>query len=186
MPVQWAAHAIHGQSLMSTAARRVIVAFPQFVGLDRVEAVRRRYDPLALLTAAHITLVFPFDSELTADEVAAHVRDAVRGVRPFPVHLEGVTAHEGEYLFLNVKHGNDALIALHDRLYSGLLAPFLSREHTYVPHVTVGRLATRAALLAALDNAQECAGPFVTEVSTITVYRIDEEQRRPVEREVLL
>lgn len=44
------------------------------------------------------------------------------------------------YLFLNVKKGNDNIIELHDKLYSGLLEKFIFRKVTYCPHLTVGRV----------------------------------------------
>src|SRR5690242_2890498 len=98
---------------------RVVVVFPRFVNMEGIERVRRTYDPLAEGVPPHITLVFPFASALALEELVAHARAAVGGLRPFPIELREITGHEGEYLFLNVKRGNDALIALHDGLYTG-------------------------------------------------------------------
>jgi hypothetical protein len=69
--------------------------------------------------------VFPFDSELPTGQLRDHVQSCVAGLAPFPVRLSQVTGSEGEYLFLNIKRGNDELIALHDRLYTGPLERLL-------------------------------------------------------------
>lgn len=76
-------------------------------------------------------------------------------------------------MFLNVKRGNDQLIALHDRLYTGLLAPYRSLRHTFVPRMTVGRLVDPAAFAAALDAAPALTRTFTLTVEEITLYSID-------------
>ena len=44
---------------------RTIMIFPEFENIDNINDIRKKYDPLADLVLPHITLVFPFDSELT-------------------------------------------------------------------------------------------------------------------------
>lgn len=43
---------------------RTIMIFPEFENIDVINDIRNKYDPLADLVLPHITLVFPFDSEL--------------------------------------------------------------------------------------------------------------------------
>jgi len=65
-----------------------IVAFPRFeASSGRLEEVRRRFDPLAALLAAHVTLVFPFEESLSLSELRADVDGAVRGIAPFAITL---------------------------------------------------------------------------------------------------
>jgi 2'-5' RNA ligase len=66
---------------------------------------------------------------------------ALAGFPPFEVALAGVSGADGEYLRYDIKQGNDALIALHDRLYSGPLASYLDITRSYQPHLTLGRIA---------------------------------------------
>lgn len=56
------------------------------------------------------------------------------------------------YLFLNVKRGNDSIIELHDKLYSGILESFLFRKTTYCPHLKVSRLQQPAEFDKAMDE----------------------------------
>jgi 2'-5' RNA ligase len=103
-----------------TMEKRAIVILPKFDNLHLVERLREQFDPLAPLIQAHITLVFPFESDLSTEQLLSHIQQAIHGIRPFTVQLQGITGHEDEYLFLNIIRGNDLLIELHDRLYSGI------------------------------------------------------------------
>ncbi len=174
---------------MFTPVRRAIVIFPECAALPAIEALRAVHDPLARRIPAHLTLVFPFESTIATPDLVDHLHAVTSAVEPFAITLHSVTGSDDEYLFLNVKRGNDTLISLHDRLYSGPLAPFLSPVHVYVPHLTVGRLAKPATFRAALDHAQCVAaalGPLEAEARTITSYLIDPDGSRRIEYSVRL
>jgi 2'-5' RNA ligase len=94
------------------------------------------------------------------------MRPAVVSIGPFSLALREVTGHDGENLFLNVKRGRDELLALHDRLYTGPLAAFLEPDHTYLPHLTVGRLSDPAAFAAAFAAALAAARRLDLHVET--------------------
>ena len=161
--------------------KRVIVIFPTIEAPDQLAAIadlRRRYDPLADLVRPHITLVFPFDSEITDRKLRDHVRTCVRSVAPFRAGLSQVTGHEGEYLLLNVKHGNDELVALHDLLYGGPLAQYHSTEHTFVPHMTVARIADKQEWREALQYASGLDIRLEFVVTEVSVYEIEPSGRR--------
>ena len=171
---------------MSNVVSRAIVIFPEFERIERIIELRRAYDPLAFAVPPHLTLVFPFESDLAMVALATHVAAAVEGIAPFAIELHGVTGDGDEYLFLNVKRGNDSVIALHDRLYTGPLAPFLSSRHTYVPHLTVGRLERPATFAVALAQAARLADTFTTVVREVAVYQIGPGDSRTVELTVPL
>ena len=154
-------------------AEQVILA-PVEPASPWVEAVRRRFDPLASVVPPHLTLVFPFESELSPEDVAAHMAAALAGVAAFEVTLDGLTGAEESYLFHTVKRGNDELIELHDRLYSGPLAAHLDATRPYLPHVTVGRVTPVAAWRAALEELVGSAPR-----STMTVRRVVSYRRWP-------
>lgn len=169
--------------------RRAIVIFPECPELPRIEALRAAYDPLAARIPAHLTLVFPFESAIPTAALEDHLRATIERIAPFSITLCEVTGSEGEYLFLNVKRGNDSLIALHDRLYGGLLAPFRSPAHTYIPHVTIGHVTDPAAFQAALLEARmaaEALGSIEASVHAISSYRIEYDGPRDIEVTVAL
>jgi len=128
----------------------VIAIFPSMPGAeDAIAALRQRFDPLAAQIPPHLTLVFPFGSDLGLAELGGHVAAVLRDFAPFPVRLAEITGSEREYLFLNVKRGNDDLITLHDALYTGPLRHHRSFADTFFPHLTVGRVPDPARFTAA-------------------------------------
>lgn len=153
-----------------------VVIFPDFAADQRrvIDQLRAAYDPLASAITPHLTLVFPFTTVLVLDDLLAHVRSAVAPIAPFEIELRGITGHQDEWLFLNVKRGNDQLIALHDRLYTGPLAPYLAPRFTYTPHLTVGHLTPGEPFESALAEAASITETFQTTVREITAYRIAE------------
>jgi 2'-5' RNA ligase len=166
----------------SAGPKRVVVAFPTVLDpgeWEQVLSIRRRFDPLAAAIPPHLTLVFPFEDALPDRALEDHVRRAVSDKPRFPMVLREITAHEGEYLFLNVKSGSDALIGLHDRLYTGPLAGHNLRTNTFVPHVTVGRVPAND-LPAALAATAGFTSAIRVAVDTITAYRIDAGGNRTV------
>ncbi|WP_232700038.1 2'-5' RNA ligase family protein [Brevibacillus daliensis] len=148
--------------------QRAIHIFPEFENMNVIEEVRQKYDPLQGIVPPHITLVFPFESEMTSAQLERQVRETLVGVSSFPIQLKGITATLDNYLFLNVKKGNDNIIDLHDRLYSGPLAGLMSRRHTYTPHVTVGKVKNETELQTALIETKSFTLSFDTIVTKVT------------------
>lgn len=151
--------------------KRYVVAYPRVADVaawQDIVALRERFDPIAHEIPAHLTLVFPFEDTMPDAELEAHLRQVLCGFSRFSVTFRGITAHENEYLFLNVKRGNDTLVALHDAFYTGPLARHLVRLHTYVPHVTVGRLPAHQ-LASALDATSAVVQTIDAVIDTISV-----------------
>lgn len=132
---------------MGEGAMLAVVGYPHWSDTDRdwIEAIRREHDTAkAAAIAAHVTLVFP-TGLLTELVMLDHLRDQLRGIAPIDVGLSAVAPEADSqtpdhHVFLLPGDGREILMALHDRLYSGPLAPALRRDLPYHPHVTVGRL----------------------------------------------
>ena len=162
--------------------KRAIVLFPKFSNSEAIQAVRERFDPLAHYIAPHITLVFPFESTLSTEELKAHLSHTLAGMKQFAVSLSGVTGDFRDgYLFLNVKQGNDNIIDLHDRLYSGAIQPHLYRKILYCPHVTVGKVESLPAFEDALVELDTITTIFNCEISQVIVENIDSRERSTTE-----
>jgi 2'-5' RNA ligase len=160
---------------------RAIHIFPDFKNVAVIERLRAKYDPLFNLIQPHITLVFPFDSDLSTNALEKHLHDAIRGHSPFRVVLKGITGYPGGYLFLNVKVGNDEIIALHDKLYSGPLQPYLDRTVTYTPHLTIGRIADDRVFQDALVETEGFSETFESFVAEIVTEVIDSTGKSHIE-----
>lgn len=122
--------------------RRAIVWFPTFSDekfVQRLARFRQEHDPLANMIAPHVALVFPFHANLSVAQLASHIKRATFGWPALPVSFRGVESVQGEFILLMCDLRRDALTALHDRLYRGVLKPFLRDDIPYTPHITLGR-----------------------------------------------
>jgi hypothetical protein len=80
---------------------------------------------------------------------------------------------------------NDAVIARHDELSSGVLARHRLRTHSFVPHVTVGGVAA-GDLAAAPEATAARSTPVTATVEVLPVHAIEPDGTRPVLFEVPL
>jgi len=152
--------------------------FPKFENIDVINDIRKKYDPLADLVLPHITLVFPFDSELTNEELNLHLNECLSDIQPFKMELEGFSKqinNYGNYLLLNVVQGIDEIKNIHDRLYKGKLKQF-DAGYNYVPHMTVGKVSTLELLNKAFDAVNNYGDKFSTVVKKISVEMIGDQE----------
>ncbi|MBL0123556.1 MAG: 2'-5' RNA ligase family protein [Betaproteobacteria bacterium] len=119
--------------------RRAIVWFPPFPMDAPIEPFRRRFDPMADDLPAHVTLVYPFPTNLTITQLASHIRRIIGNWPSLPVSFRDVEGILDEFVFLMLRDRADAIVALHDKLYRGILKAYLRDDISYVPHVTLGR-----------------------------------------------
>jgi 2'-5' RNA ligase len=157
---------------------RTIMIFPEFENINVINNIRKKYDPLADLVLPHITLVFPFDSELTNEELNLYLKECLRDIHQFKVELEGFGKQEdryGNYLFLNVAQGMDVIKNIHAILYKDKLKQF-DAGYDYVPHMTVGKVSSMELLDKAFDDVNKCNDKFITVVKKISVEMIGEHE----------
>ena len=157
---------------------RTILLFPNLTNLDIVQRLRSLYDPLAHLIRPHITVAFPFKSEITNQELDGLLEKKLKHFSSFPLKLQGFSSHSdsfGNYLFLNVIQGKEQLLELHNLVYSGPLKEF-SPKQPYTPHMTIGRLSTPNQMASALENVKEITTSFDTIVDTLSVEMIGENE----------
>jgi 2'-5' RNA ligase len=121
--------------------RRAIVWFPPFPVDAPIEPFRRRHDPLADSLPAHVTLVFPFPTNLTVTQIGSHIRRIVGNWPALPVTFRDIESIVDEFAVLMLRERSEAIIALHDKLYQGILKSHLRDDIAYLPHVTLGRVA---------------------------------------------
>lgn len=154
--------------------RFAVAWFPTFAGIERVEAFRRRHDPMARIVAAHLSFVFPFPTAHSRLQVETHVRQVVSRWPPIPVTFRTVRMHANEFLFLMASRGAASIAGLHDRLYTRSLQPHLRRDLPFEPHITLARYAEFARLEAAFAEAQEeLAAEFNDVIREVTLLDIE-------------
>jgi len=103
-----------------------------------VASLRERFDPDYNLISTHISLVFPFETNKTIDELSKIIRSVVLQTISFTIQFASI----GDFyphtpvIYWRIKE-NEELNILHKRLYAGLDLPLPHR--TFIPHVTVGK-----------------------------------------------
>ena len=158
--------------------RFAVAWFPDFDGIDRIEAFRRRHDPAATLIPAHLSLVFPFPTALTRLQVETHVRRVASRWPPIPVTFGRVRTEANEFVFLMAARGAQSIKALHARFYTRSLAHHLRRDLPYEPHITLARHADYSRLEAALAQAEgEIQGEHSAVIRTVTLLAVEQDGR---------
>ncbi|MBO4637104.1 MAG: 2'-5' RNA ligase family protein [Clostridiales bacterium] len=175
-------------------ALRTVMIFPEFGERSEViDTIRDRYDPLAGLVRPHITVVFPFDSPMSDDELSRILDERLRDVRPFDVLLKGFsksTDPSGNYLFLDVLKGKEDIISLHELFYANEFREFYQllpfSGISFVPHVTVGKVGSLKELDAAYDDIKDIDLEYGFKVKKISVEMIgpNEESIIIIEKEL--
>lgn len=171
---------------------RCIMIFPYFDNMSIIDEIRGKYDPLANHVRPHITLMFPFKSNIESIELANHLKKVLSTIKPFRTVLKGITPSKqpfGNYLFLNIENGNDEIIETHRRIYTGILEPFMSprlKAGGYQPHMTVGKIECEDRFKLAIEETKNISDTFDTIISKVSVEIIDENEDSIIEIEIEL
>jgi 2'-5' RNA ligase len=168
--------------------KRCIMIFPQFDNMAQIDSIRDKYDPLAKLVRPHITLVFPFISDLAKAELEKHLHKVLVQMKPFKLRLQGIkgeTGRFGSYLFLNIIEGKEQIVNIHKSLYTGILTPFhpnfLNENGGFFPHMTVGKLDDLTKHQQTVKQLAHFNESFDTEVRSISVEIIEENENSIIE-----
>lgn len=152
--------------------------FPEFEDMEIIDEIREKYDPLAHLVRPHITIVFPFENQMSNNDIADILSIRLKTINPFELVLSGISKQEdgfGNYLFLDVKEGAAEICSIHNILYDNEFSEY-DLGLGYKPHMTVGKLPTVEALNVAYEEAKEINRAFKTVVNKISVEMIGENE----------
>ncbi len=166
-----------------------IVNFPTLskADYDWIQSVRAEHDRLYYhVIEPHIALVFPTDVidepvllEHARHHAAAHpafeavFRCAILGDPDFQEHA---------HAFLVPDQGFSEIVHLHDRLYTGPLAPELRLDLPFLPHMGIANTPTPEACKSIVDRLN--AMPFVirARIESLNVIGFDGKQVWPIKR----
>ncbi len=152
------------------------VSYPEVSPEAAVFMVNFRHDhdlPRHDVVAAHFTLIFGCKS-LPEDEYTRHVESIARGSSAIAFScqyamLGADDADDTAYVFLVPNEGFAEISRLHDRLYTGILAPCLRLDVPYVPHITLGTTQDRHAAKALCDELNRQGVRVDGQLRTLTV-----------------
>ena len=170
---------------------RCIMIFPEFSNMNIIDEIRDKYDPLAHHVRPHITLVFPFQSEISIYELMNHLKGVLSQIKSFKITMNGIVPVQsfGNYLFLEITEGIEEIVDIHKQLYTGLLAPFHPqwlKAGDYYPHMTVGKLESIEEYEDAIEEVKNINDIFSSIANKVSVEIIDENEDSLIEMEILL
>lgn len=165
---------------------RTILLFLNDMSINEIEDIRKQHDPLFGLIPPHITIVFPFESSTSNDELKLHILKLLKGIQEIEIEFANQITSEGEYLFLRVEKGQKQIEELHDLLYTGALLQFLKEDISYIPHVTVGRKESTELAAEVAKDIHSFPEKLQCIVDRISVERIGENGESIIEFEVPL
>lgn len=121
------------------------IAYPklQQSDLDFIQNYRQHNDPRYFsVVEPHFTLVFAI-GDIGKDNFVNEVKSKVADVQSFDFEIKVATINQndsGEYFheFLVPDAGYSNIVKLHDKLYSGLFAPYLRFDIDFIPHISIG------------------------------------------------
>lgn len=118
---------------------RDILIFPKIDNIDIIQRTRLKYDKLAKKINPHITIVFPFEDEITNEELYNKLILLTNNIECFNISLKGIVLTNDKYVILKVVTGSDKIKELHDCIYKNVFPEYLRDDIEYIPHMTLGQ-----------------------------------------------
>ena len=171
---------------------RCIMIFPKFNNMEIINGIRKQYDPLFEKVDPHITLVFPFESCISSQELQKHMNHKLSNTKPFELTLQNiikVSNDTGHYLFLEIINGEEKLKVIHNNLYNGILElykPLWLNDIDFKPHITLGCFKSKEELKSAYEMIKNIKNKFSTIVNKISIENIDKDDNSIIEIEINL
>ena len=122
----------------------LVLAYPSIARADYewIQRIRAQHDGhYYRLVEPHFTFVFPV-SKVEREDFVEHVKRQSSGAEPikFVLRCALVVADDSgklSHVFLVPDEGFSEIVRLHDRLYTGALAPELRLDIPFIPHIDV-------------------------------------------------
>ena len=168
---------------------RIVVAYPRIAAADFewIQEYRRRNDPRYFqLIDPHFTLVFPV-ADVSADDFCREVRTQASDVDFINFEIKIATINRdltGSYYheFLVPDAGYAALVKLHDRLYSGILASHLRLDIDFIPHIGIGNTDDPLVAKRNVDALNARGVQIAGTIEALDILEYDDGRVRPLDR----
>jgi 2'-5' RNA ligase len=166
---------------------RSILIFPEFANIHELDEVRKVYDPAYTTIRPHVTLVFPFCSAYTANEISRKTVLALHDVQPFKLSFHRLRVIKS-YICMIPDTGHQETLQLFQQLYTEQFSAYLPdflRQEDFIPHMTIGKC-TPGTAAAYLEDIQKKISVYETTIETISIEIIGLENKSIIESEIAL
>lgn len=123
--------------------KRDILIIPKFNNIYKIQMIREKYDELFDIIEPHITLAFPFRSNISNEKLRQQLTDIIRDINPFRIKCKGLTLRKDKkintyYIFLNIVEGKEIINEINHKIYKNILRDVDIKKYNYEPHITLG------------------------------------------------
>lgn len=123
--------------------KRDILIIPKFNNIYKIQMIREKYDELFDIIEPHITLAFPFRSNVSNEKLRQQLTDIIRDINPFRIKCKGLKLKKDKkintyYIFLNIVEGKEIINEINHKIYENILRDVDIKKYNYEPHITLG------------------------------------------------
>ena len=156
------------------------LCYPVFSDTDQqfIDDFRRQHDASSCeVVAPHFTMVFgcddvAFESYRHRVVEIARSQNAIKFSCRYAM-LHNDDANENYYIYLVPDQGYGEISKLHDKLYQGLLAPYLRLDIPYIPHIRIATIPDATRIKSLCDELNSTAIEISGQINTITLSEYD-------------
>lgn len=157
-----------GQTFFNNSNKRDILIMANFPNINIIKDIQKKYYDIADRIEPHIAVTFPFDSEISDEELYNKLSEVLSKYKPFKIICHGVSTPIGEpnYRFLNIVKNKEIIKRISDDIYRYIIPEYLEyrNKNNYDPHIS---LANKP-----LDKEIELDDVFEMVVDSLYVERI--------------
>lgn len=121
--------------------KRDILIMVNFSNIDKIKQIQKKYYDMADKIEPHIAITFPFDSEITDEELYSKLCQILSKYKPFKIVCHGVSIPVGEpnYRFLNIIKNKEIIKNISDDIYKNIIPDQLEYrdKYNYDPHISL-------------------------------------------------
>lgn len=121
--------------------KRDILIMVNFSNVDKIKEIQKKYYDIADKIEPHIAVTFPFDSDISDEELYEKITKVVENYQPFKITCHGVSTPNGEsnYRFLNIIENKHIINNISDDIYRDIIPEQLEyrNKYNYNPHITL-------------------------------------------------
>ena len=127
-----------------------VIAYPEITETDheQIQLFRRDHDSQYGRINPHFTIAYPV-TDIPPEAFIAEIKKQTQDVAAIPFcircAISNKDAPSGSYdIFAVPDEGLSKIVKLHNKLYSGRLAPYQQADITYLPHITIANTTSTA------------------------------------------
>ena len=156
------------QVKFNNSNKRDILIMANFNNIDKIKNIQNKYYDIADKIEPHIAVAFPFESNISDEELYEKLCKVLSKYRPFKIVCYGVSTPVGEshYRFLNITENKDIIKKISDDIYKNIIPEHLEYRdrYNYDPHISLANMP--------LDKEIELDDTFEMIVDSFYVERI--------------